>query len=48
MDLDMHDMLDRLVRCGVASPATQRSLYTGAAKFEMHPCLYWEGREGSG
>jgi hypothetical protein len=48
MDLDMHDMLDRLVRCGIASPSTQRSLYTGAAKFEMHPCLYWEGRERSG
>jgi hypothetical protein len=48
VDLDMHDMLDRLVRCGIASPSTQRSLYTGVAKFEMHPCLYWEGREESG
>jgi len=48
MDVDMHDMLDRLVRSGIASPSTQRSLYAGAAKFEMHPCLCWEGGEGSG
>jgi hypothetical protein len=46
MDVDMHDMLDRLVRCGVASPSTRRSLYSGVAKFELHPCLYWE--EGGG
>ena len=42
IEIDMHDMLDRFVRCGIASPRTGRSLHTGSAKYELNPCLYWE------
>jgi len=41
IDIDMHDALDRFVRCGIMSPLTQRSLYSGSAKYEIHPCLFW-------
>ncbi len=41
-DMDMHDTLDRFVRCGIMSPRTGRSLYTGSAKYEINPCLYWD------
>lgn len=40
--IDMHDTLDRFVRCGIMSPRTQRSLHAGTAKFEVNPCLYWK------
>ena len=42
IEIDMHDTLDRLARCGIISPRTQRSLYTGSAKYEIHPCLLWD------
>lgn len=41
-DMDMHDTLDRFVRCGIMSPLTGRSLHTGSAKYEINPCLYWD------
>lgn len=41
LQMDMHDTLDRLVRCGVMSPRTQLSLHTGVSRFEINPCLYW-------
>ena len=44
---DMHDTIDLLVRCGLISPCTQRSLYTGLAQYEVHPCLYWDSRHVS-
>lgn len=40
--LDMHDMLDRFVRCGIMSPRPQRSLRSVIPKYEMNPCLYWQ------
>ena len=41
-NMDMHDILDRFVRCGIMSPRTGRSLHTGSAKYEINPCLYWD------
>jgi len=41
LELDMHDTLDRFVRCGIMSPITQRSLHTGSPRYEINPCLYW-------
>ncbi|MBM3132758.1 MAG: hypothetical protein FJZ95_06985 [Chloroflexi bacterium] len=41
IELDMHDTIDRFVRCGIISPKTQRSLHSGFAKYEMNPCLSW-------
>ena len=42
LEIDMHDTLDRFVRCGIISPRTQRSLHTGFSKYELNPCLYWK------
>ncbi len=42
LNIDMHDTLDRFVRCGIMSPRTQRSLHTGISIYEMNPCLYWK------
>jgi hypothetical protein len=42
LEMDMHDTLDRFVRCGIVSPRTQRSLHTGFSKYEINPCLYWK------
>ncbi|MBT4511930.1 MAG: hypothetical protein HOC20_06960 [Chloroflexi bacterium] len=45
LEIDMHDTLDRFVRCGILSPRTQRSLHTGFSKYEMNPSLYWKSRD---
>lgn len=42
IEIDMHDTLDRFVRCGIMSPRTQRSLHTGFSKYEINPSLYWK------
>ncbi len=44
--LDMHNMLDRLIRCGIMSPITQVSLRTGSPTYEVHPCLRWDFNNG--
>ncbi|MDY6911100.1 MAG: hypothetical protein SVM79_01895 [Chloroflexota bacterium] len=42
LGLDMHDSIDRFVRCGIISPCTQRSLHTGFSLYQVNPCLYWK------
>jgi hypothetical protein len=44
INMDMHDTIDLMVRCGLISPCTQRSLYAGLAQYEVHPCLYWDSQ----
>lgn len=41
-ELDLHDVLDHGVRCGIMSPRTQRSLHTGLAKYELNPSVTWQ------
>ena len=41
LDLDMHDTIDRFVRCGIMSACTQRSLRSGLSEYEINRCLYW-------
>ncbi len=45
LEMDIHDTLDRFVRCGILSPQTQRSLHTGFSKYEMNPSLYWKSKD---
>ncbi len=45
LEIDMHDTLDRFVRCGILSPRTQRSLHTGFSKYEMNPSLYLNSKD---
>ena len=40
--IDMHEMLDRFVRCGIMSQRTQRTIHTGMSTYEINPCLYWK------
>ena len=40
--IDMHDTLDRFVRCGIMSACTQGALRTGMAEYEINRCLYWK------
>ena len=42
LEMDMHDTLDRFVRCGIMSPRTQRTIHTGISWYELNPCLYWK------
>ncbi len=42
LDIDMHDTLDRFVRCGIMSACTQGSLRTGLPEYEINRCLYWK------
>lgn len=41
LDLDMHDSIDRFVRCGIMSACTRRSLRLNIAEYEINRCLYW-------
>ena len=41
LKLDMHDSIDRCVRCGIMSACTQISLRSGSAEYEINRCLYW-------
>ena len=42
LEIDMHDTLDRFVRCGIMSACTQGSLRTGLPEYEINRCLYWK------
>ena len=42
LEIDMHDALDRFVRCGIMSQCTQKSIHSGFSKYEVNPCLYWK------
>ncbi len=44
--LDMHDVIDRFIRCGIMGPITQASLRTGSPTYEVHPCLRWSFKNG--
>ena len=44
--LDMHDVIDRFIRCGIMGPITQASLRTGSPIYEVHPCLRWDFNNG--
>jgi hypothetical protein len=44
LQIDLHEVTDRFVRCGIVSPRTGRSLYAGSSRFEINPCLCWEER----
>ncbi|MFA4836242.1 MAG: hypothetical protein WC749_09265 [Dehalococcoidia bacterium] len=40
--IDMHDCIDRFVRCGIMSACTQSSLRSGLAEYEINRSIYWE------
>ncbi len=42
LEMDMHDTLDRFVRCAIMSPRTQRTIHTGISWYELNPCLFWK------
>ncbi|MFO8100917.1 MAG: hypothetical protein R6U37_01930 [Dehalococcoidia bacterium] len=40
--LDIHDMLDHFIRCGIMSPLTRVSLLDGSPTYEINPSLRWD------
>ena len=40
LDIDLHDVLDRFVRCGIMSLRARDSLHSGISSYEINPCLY--------
>ena len=42
IDLDLHDVIDLFVICGIISPCTRGPMSTGLAWYEVNACLYWE------
>ena len=42
LEIDIHDAIDRFVRCGIMSQCTQKSIHSGFSKYEVNPCLYWK------
>ncbi|MFC1944111.1 hypothetical protein ACFLX5_01215 [Chloroflexota bacterium] len=47
IDLDLHRIIDELVRCGIISTNTQTSLRLGLAQYEMNRSLCW-GKQWDG
>ncbi len=39
--LDLHDVIDILVICGILSPCTHGPVITGLSWYEINACLYW-------
>ena len=39
--LDLHDVIDLFVICGIISSCTRGPMSTGLVWYEINPCLYW-------
>ncbi len=46
LTLDLHDVIDILVICGILSPCTHGPAIAGLSWYEINACLYW-GRAGA-
>ncbi len=46
LTLDLHDVIDILVICGILSPCTHGPVIAGLSWYEINACLYW-GRHPS-
>jgi hypothetical protein len=42
VDVDLHDIIDVFVICGMMSPCPRKSLMTGLSWYEINPTLYWD------
>lgn len=47
LSLDLHDVIDILVICGILSPCTHGPVIAGLSWYEINACLYW-GDAGTG
>jgi hypothetical protein len=41
LTLDLHDVIDILVICGILSPCTHGPVIAGLSWYEINACLYW-------
>ena len=41
LSLDLHDVIDILVICGILSPCTHGPVIAGLSWYEINACLYW-------
>jgi hypothetical protein len=39
--LDLHDVIDLFVICGIISSCTRGPMTTGLVWYEINACLYW-------
>ena len=45
LSLDLHDVIDILVICGILSPCTHGPVIAGLSWYEINACLYWGERK---
>lgn len=44
LTLDLHDVIDILVICGILSPCTHGPVIAGLSWYEINACLYWRDK----